>query len=459
MKRADAKLHASPDGALGPVPNEHTAARKPKPTVWKTAVAGGAGSVIEYYDFSLYANLAIYISAAFLSRSDPGTALLETLAVFGSGFLMRPVGALFFGWLGDRHGRRTSLLASVLLMGLASSVVGLLPGYASIGIVAPALLLLMRLVQGFCAGGEASGASTYIAETAPARLRGFFGAFNPAGIAIGTAAAGGLAAAINALFGSAAMAEWGWRVPFLISLPLSLVVLYLRSRLPESAQFAENVRDGVAARSPFRAAFGEEWPAILKLVVLSFSMTCTAYVGHVYLNTYLTAQLHYPAGEALSTNSVITVIFGVLMPFAALSSDRFGRRQVYAAAMIGYIVLALPAFLWMAPGSGVPLWLAMAVSFIPWVFAQAVGYPLFTELFGSRARLTGVAFGFSFGTILGGGFGPYVAQLITTSTGWNLAPAAYMAGSAFIGLLGLLFVGRSRIDEPAAGTAPLPAKG
>jgi MHS family proline/betaine transporter-like MFS transporter len=187
-------------------------------------------------------------------------------------------------------------------------------------------------------------------------------------------------------------------------------------------------------------------------------MTCTAYVGHVYLNTYLTTQLHYPAGEALSTNSVITVIFALLMPLAAWSSDRFGRRRVFAAAMIGYMVLALPAFLWMAPGSGVPLWLAMAVSFIPWVFSQAVGYPLFTELFGSRARLTGVAFGFSFGTILGGGFGPYVAQLITTATGWNLAPAAYMAGSALIGLAALLFVGRSRIDEPAAGVAPLARK-
>jgi MHS family proline/betaine transporter-like MFS transporter len=248
------------------------------------------------------------------------------------------------------------------------------------------------------------------------------------------------------------MSEWGWRVPFLLSLPLSFAVLFLRSRLPESAQFAKNVRTGVAAASPFRSAL-EEWPAVVKLVLLSFSMTCTGYVGHVYLNTYLTAQLHRPAAEALGTNSAITVVFALLMPLAAWSSDRFGRRRIYAAAMAGYIVLALPAFLWMAPGSGVPLGLAMAVSFIPWVFAQAVGYPLFTELFGSKARLTGVAFGFALGTILGGGFGPYIAQLLTTATHWNLAPAAYMAASALVGLLTLRFVGRSKIDEPAADPA------
>lgn len=429
------------------------------PAVWKTAMAGGAGSVIEYYDFSLYANLAIYISAAFLSRSDPGTALLETLAVFGSGFLMRPVGALFFGWLGDRHGRRTSLLVSVVLMGMASSAVGILPTYAALGVAAPLLLLALRLLQGFCAGGEASGASTYIAETAPARLRGFFGAFNPAGIAVGTAAAGGLAAVIGTVIGGSAMAEWGWRIPFLLSLPLSLAVLFLRTRLPESAQFTENVRTGAAAGSPFRAALMDEWPAVLKLILLSFSMTCTAYVGHVYLNTYLTAQLHRPASEALGTNSAITVVFALLMPFAAWSSDRFGRRRIYAAAMAGYVVLAIPAFLWMAPGSGVPLALAMAVSFIPWVFAQAVGYPLFTELFGAKARMTGVAFGFALGTILGGGFGPYIAQLLTTATHWNLAPAAYMAASALVGLVALLFVGRSKLDEPAVAPGEPESRG
>lgn len=456
MKRLTGTADVAMDGA--PISNGD---RRPaqRPAVWRTAIAGGAGSVIEYYDFSLYANLAIYISAAFLSRSDPGTALLDTLAVFGSGFLMRPVGALFFGWLGDRHGRRTSLLVSVVLMGLASSAVGILPTYAALGVVAPLMLLALRLLQGFCAGGEASGASTYIAETAPARLRGFFGAFNPAGIAIGTAAAGGLAAVVNALVGTAAMSEWGWRVPFLLSLPLSFAVLFLRSRLPESAQFAKNVRTGVADVSPFKAAIVGEWPAVVKLVLLAFSMTCTAYVGHVYLNSYLTAQLHVPAAQALGTNSVITLVFALLMPFAAWSSDRFGRRRVYGAAMAGYIVLALPTFLWMAPGSGVPLGLAMAVSFIPWVFAQAVGYPLFTELFGSKARMTGVAFGFALGTILGGGFGPYIAQLLTTATHWNLAPAAYMAASALVGLVALRFVGPSKLDDDPAGTVPEPERG
>lgn len=420
-------------------------------TVWKTALAGGAGSVIEYYDFSLYANLAIFVSAAFLSRADPAIAILDTLAVFGSGFLLRPVGAIFFGRLGDRRGRKTALLASVLLMGLASAAVGMLPSYSSVGVLAPVLLLLTRLLQGFCAGGEASGASTYIAETAPARLRGFFGAFTPAGIALGTAAAGGLAAALTAVLGEEAMHAWGWRIPFLLSLPLSFVVLYLRSRLPESAQFTENAARGELAGNPLRHLLAHEWRAVLKLILLAFSMTCTAYVGHIYLNTYLVKQLGYPAGEALGANAIITVVLAVLMPAAAWLSDRFGRRRIYAFSMAGYVVLTVPAFLWMARGDGLSLILAMTVSLLPWVFAQAVGYPLFTELFGSRARMSGVALGFSLGTILGGGFGPYLAQFLLTTTGYGLAPAWYMIAAAAIGLATLRFTGASRLDEPEGG--------
>lgn len=419
--------------------------------VWKTALAGGAGSIIEYYDFSLYANLAIFVSAAFLSRADPATALLDTLAVFGSGFLLRPVGAVFFGRLGDRRGRKAALLVSVVLMGFASSAVGLLPTYSSAGVLAPVLLLLTRLLQGFCAGGEASGASTYIAETAPARLRGFFGAFTPAGIALGTAAAGGLAAALTGLLGDQAMHAWGWRVPFLLSLPLSFVVLYLRSRLPESAQFTENAGRGRLPGSPLRHVLTHERRAVAKLVALAFSMTCTAYVGHIYLNTYLVKQLGYPAGEALGTNAIITVVLAALMPGAAWLSDRFGRRQIYAASMAAYVVLTVPSFLWMARGNGFSLILAITVSLLPWVFAQAVGYPLFTELFRSRARMSGVALGFSLGTILGGGLGPYVAQLLLTSTGKALAPAWYMIAAAAVGLVALLFTGPSRLDETPSG--------
>lgn len=415
-------------------------------TVWKTALAGGAGSLLEYYDYSLYAALAVFVSASIMPAGDPQTALLATLAVFGTGFLMRPLGAVLFGWIGDRRGRKASLLASVITMGLTSTAVGILPSFDSTGLFAPIALVVLRLVQGLCAGGEASGASTYIAETAPKNRRGFFGAFTPAGIALGTASATGIASLISLLFGETAMFEWGWRIPFLLSLPFSLAILWVRSTLPESAKFKKKASDSSNA-APIVAIFAGERRAVVQLILLAFSMTLTGYVGHVYLNTYLTNQLHYSASAAFGTNSLITIVFAALMPFAALVSDRIGRRKTYAYAMIGYIILTVPSFALMDPESGFPLALTMGISFIPWVFAQAIGYPLFTELFSSTARLTGVAFGFSIGTVLGGGFGPYAAQWLTDQTGWALAPAFYMTVAAVVGLCTVLTVGKSKIDN------------
>ncbi|WP_180345665.1 MFS transporter [Brevibacterium sediminis] len=420
-------------------------AKTTRRTVWKTALTGGAGSLLEYYDYSLFATLAIFVAAALMPQSDPTIALLATLAVFGSGFLMRPIGALFFGWLGDRHGRRASLLTSVIMMGAVSSLMGLIPAYSDIGLTAPVLLVLLRLVQGLCAGGEASGAATYIAEMAPPERRGFFGAFTPAGIALGTAAASGVASLVSTVFGDSAMAEWGWRLPFLLSLPLSIIILWIRNTLPESAKFS--AKTASAGPPPIVSVLRHERTATIKLILLAFSMSLTGYVGHVYLNTYLTTELDYSTSEAFGTNAVITVLFAILMPFAALVSDRIGRGRTYAYAMVGYILLTIPSFALMSPASGWPLPLTMAISFVPWVFAQAIGYPLFTELFRSTARLTGVAFGFSIGTIVGGGFGPYVAQWLTDLTGWTLAPAAYMTCASIIGLATVLTVGRSKIDD------------
>ncbi|CAL9642292.1 Proline_betaine transporter [Streptomyces sp. enrichment culture] len=413
--------------------------------VWRVSLAGGAGSAIEYYDFSLYANMAIFLSPLFFAGMNSTAAMLNTLAVFGSGFLMRPVGAVFFGWLGDTRGRRAALLGSVLTMGVASAATGLLPTFDNAGLLAPVLLTLTRLVQGFCAGGEASGAATYIAENSPARLRGFFGAFTPAGIAIGTATAGGLAALCSFVLTDDQMHDFGWRIPFLMSLPLALVCVVLRRSLPEAPRPATAAAK--RAVSPLRHVLSAERSALLKVVCVVFAVTCTAYVGHVYLNVHLTTVLGQPQTLSLTLNSVITVVAACCMPFAAYASDRWGRRRVFGLAMAGYAVLTLPMFLLMAVHNAVVLGAAMAVSFVPWIFAQAIGYPLMTELFSGTARYTGVALGFGIGSILGGGFGPYVAGWLTSATGWSLAPALYMVVTAVIGAVALRTVGASRIEE------------
>ncbi|WAP60659.1 MFS transporter [Streptomyces sp. S465] len=200
--------------------------------------------------------------------------------------------------------------------------------------------------------------------------------------------------------------------------------------------------------SPLRYVLSSERPALLKTTCITFAITCTAYVGHVYLNVHLTTELGQPETLSLTLNSVLTVGVALLMPLAAYASDQWGRRRVFGLAMVGYVVLTLPMFLLMAVQNAFVLGLAIAVSFVPWVFAQAIGYPLLTELFSGTARYTGVAFGFGIGAILGGGFGPYVANWLTDATGWSLAPALYMVAAAVSGVVALRSVGASRIDDP-----------
>src|SRR5690242_7441231 len=193
----------------------HTVATTRSP--WRGAIAAGLGSAIEYYDFQLYVVLAVAISPLFFPNQSPEAALLSTLLIFGGAFVVRPLGGMFFGWLGDRRGRRAALLVTVIGMGFATAFIGLLPGYFALGVLAPALLLFFRFAQGFFAGGEVTGAATYIAESVPPERRGFFGAFNPAMATLGLTLATAAAGLCSALFGAAAMSGWAWRIPLLLS--------------------------------------------------------------------------------------------------------------------------------------------------------------------------------------------------------------------------------------------------
>lgn len=407
------------------------------PGPWRAVSAAGVGTAIELYDFQLYAVLAVTFSPLFFAAHDPNTTLLATLAIFAVGFLVRPLGGFFFGRFGDRNGRSSTLAITVIGIGLASACIGLLPTYATVGLAAPVMLLVLRMAQGFFAGGELAGASTYIAECSPADRRGFFGAFNPAFATLGLTLATGTAAMVQTTVGAEAMQEWGWRIPFLISIPLTVLCFWARSRLEESPHFQKVVLERDVPAAPLRDLLSSYRGPLIKVICLAFAQNAAGYVCLVYLNIHLTGTLGYDRGQVFWLLTAVAFIASVLMPVAGGISDRTGRKPLLKIGFVGYIVMA-PAMMYIAGlGNFALTCVAVAVSIVPFVIVQSVGYPLYAEVFPTRVRYSGVATGFNIATILGGGTAPYIAAWLTTATGSALAPAGYVMAASVIALVTL----------------------
>lgn len=423
---------------LSPDPSSGTPLKSSSP--WRAAIAGGLGTVIEYYDFQLYGVMAVVLSSVFFSKLDPNTAVLATLATFGGAFFARPIGGILFGWLGDRRGRTFTLIITVAGIGLASAVIGVLPGYGVMGIAAPGLLITCRLLQGFFAGGEITGASTYIAETAPAHRRGFFVAFNPAAATIGLSLASLIAVVTEVSVGNSAYLQWAWRIPFLVAIPLLLVTLWARRRVAESPRFAEIVTEKKDARAPLVTVVRNHWRSLLQVICIGFAQNAAGYVGAVYLSTYLVNTLKYPSASVLWMVTIVTTVGALAMPFVGQWSDRRGRKPILLAGFLAYLVL-VPLCDWVATLQNFPLLVVgVTVSFIPFVLVQSVGYPLYTELFPTQTRYSGVSLGFNIATILGGATAPFVAKWLTDVTRNPIAPAGYVVFAVVIGIVALLTV-------------------
>ena len=392
------------------------------------------------YDFQLYAVLAVAISPLFFPNQSPEAALLSTLLIFGGAFVVRPLGGLFFGWLGDRRGRRTALLVTVIGMGFATACIGLLPGYGAIGVLAPSLLLAFRMAQGFFAGGEVTGAATYIAEYVPSARRGFFGAFNPAMATFGLTLATAVTGLCTTLFGIQAMSSWAWRIPLLLSVPLMAVCFWARSRIQDFPEFERLAREARLSRTPLREVTGEHLPALLKIIGLGFAQNAAGYVGVVYLSIHLTRFLKYDPTQVFWLISSVTLLSVLLMPLSGGLSDRIGRRPMLTMALIGYIILT-PATMYLAGlGDFEVTCVAVAISILPFVMMQSVGYPLYAEIMPTRVRYSDVALGFNLAAIAGGATGPYIATWLVQQTGNPLAPAFYIVLVALIGLATLATV-------------------
>lgn len=404
----------------------------------KVLLATGIGHFVEWFDFGLYGTLAAIIGVQFFQAESPAVALLSSFAVFGAGFIMRPLGGLYFGSLGDRIGRQKVLATVILLTSGATFVMGLLPTFSQIGIAATVLLVITRLIQGFAAGGESSGATTFLAEYAPTARRGYFTCWIDNFGFMAFVAGSGLVFLLTATLGEATMSDWGWRIPFLIAGPLGLVGLYLRKHLEDTPEFLEMVKNGKTEASPLRTAVTTAWGALLFCVGFVVIKAVGHWTLQTFMPSYLSTELHYSKLDSYAITTVGLFAIAVMVPFMGYLSDKFGRKPLMLAGCAGFILFTYPAMMVMARGDMLSAILAMLLlgAFIA-AFDGACSAAM-AELFPTSIRYGGMAIAYNVAVAFFGGITPWFSAYLMTSTGNPFSPAYYVMGAALITFLTVL---------------------
>lgn len=408
----------------------------------RAAIAGGVGTLIEGYDFSSYGYLAVYLAPLFFPSSDPVVSLLLALVVFATSYVARPLGGLVFGLMGDRGlDRARVLLVTIICMGVASSLIGLLPTYQSIGVTASIMLIALRLLQGFSVGGEVAGAATFVSEAAENRFKSRFGAFNPAGATLGFALAAGVSGLVSALTTDEQMATWGWRIPFLVSLPLTVACFLVRRRI--TSQAAPDGGEGRSdATSTLRRTIAEGWRQILAVAGLSAAMNGTAYFGLTYVSIHLIKQLGYPTTAVYWVTTAVVALAAALMIPVGRLGDRTDLPVLGAIGLLGYLVLTLPAMWLMGHANLAFAAVAFCAIMVNTSFLQVAGYSLPPELFPRSIRFTGMSLGYNIGVVVAGGTAPAICVWLVSATGSSLTPAYFVMGMAIIGLVTVFAISR-----------------
>ena len=419
------------------------------PAVRKAVIGASIGNAVEWFDFAIYGFLATYIAANFFPSGDDTAALLNTFAIFAAAFFMRPLGGFVFGPLGDRIGRQKVLALVILLMSVATLLIGLLPTYSAIGVLAPLLLLVLRCLQGFSAGGEYGGGAVYLAEYAGDKRRGFVVTFMVWSGVLGFLLGSLTVTLLQAGLPAEAMNSYGWRIPFLLAAPLGLVGLYIRLRLDDTPEFTELARTDEVASRPLVEAVSSSWRSILQVIGLFLIFNVGYYVVFTFLPNYLINTLEFSKTASFTSITLASVVALVLtLPLAALS-DRVGRRPMLIAGAAAFVVLSYPLFLLLTSGSLVAAIVAhcllAAIESIYISTAVTAG----VELFATRVRYSGFAIGYNLCVAVFGGTTPYAVTWLTAQTGNPRAAAFYLIIAAVLSL-GTVLTLRESSGKPLA---------
>ncbi|MDA3625668.1 MFS transporter [Saccharopolyspora oryzae] len=405
------------------------------------------GTTIEWYDFFLYGTMAALVfSQLFFTDLDAATGTIASFATFAAGFLARPIGGIAFGYFGDRVGRKTSLIASLSLMGVSTFLIGILPSYNTIGALAPVLLSILRMLQGFALGGEWAGAAALATEHADERKRGFYGGW----VQLGSTAGGVLSTAtvlvLTTVLDKQSFLTWGWRTPFLFSAILVIVGMFIRLKVEETPVFQQMQQEGRSRRIPLAAVLQRQWKTVLLIIGMHLGNTTIAFLTSVFLLSYGTQQIGMESNVVLMAKFISGLLLMTLvsMPVAALG-DRIGRRPVYLAGTIGLMVTAFPTF-WLFDTGSFPLaLLAITLISLANVLMYQTQGAFFTEIFDPEVRCTGAALGVQIATVIGGGTAPIIAtSMLALSGGHSWSIACYLIVIGLISTACTLLVKESR---------------
>lgn len=389
------------------------------------------GNALEWYDFTVYAFLAAIIGKHFFPSTDDTTALLSSFAVFGVGFVARPLGGVLIGLFGDKMGRKPALLLTIVMMAAGTGLIGVLPTYASIGVAAPILLVLARLLQGFSAGGEWGGSASFLVEWAPPDRRGLFGSFHPASIFLGQLSGLGTTALLTSAIGSDAMSDWGWRVPFLFGALVGPLGLLIRRTVDETPAFKRAV---VAPSSLITEDDRPVWLTLIHAFCFVAVQSVVVYTFFSYFPTFMQRYLHLTASQALWSTTLANAVVMLTCLAAGAISDRIGRKPLMLVHCVAFLVLTYPLMALLLT-SGASLTTIVAVqAFLGLLTGLFLGaFPAaLVELFPTRRRLTGLGTAYNLSSMVFGGFAPFIATWLINQTGSPIAVSGYVMFAAIL---------------------------
>lgn len=427
-----------------------TDAPRREPTRRETARALGSamiGNWFELFDFIIYGYFAAQIGRAMFPAADPLTIILSSFATYGVGFVMRPVGGMVLGHFGDLYGRKVSLVFTMMLMAVATGVTGLIPSYATIGIAAPIILVICRLMQGFAAGGEWGGATTFLVEYAPPHRRGFYGALQQLSTSLAVLSALGTALFLNLVLTEQQLVDWGWRIPFLLGFLVAPVGFYLRANVPETPSFQKVAEH--RSKNPLKEALTKHRRAVATVFGIVIIWTVAGYTFGAFLISYATEILGVDRGWVLTAITIGTLVNICVIPLTGHLSDKYGRRPFLIASAAGFVVLSVPVFLIMATFQSP--WSIVVASVTAGVLSGMFSgcAPTFLcELLPTRVRYSALSAGYNLAVMLFGGFAPFIATLLVQQTGLLIAPAFYVLAAASLTLVVLI-----RLNAPDQATA------
>ena len=427
----------------------------------KAITAAALGNAMEWFDFGVYGFLAYVLGQVFFPGASPGVQMIAALATFSVPFLVRPLGGVVFGMLGDKFGRQKVLSVTIIIMALSTFAIGLIPGYDTIGIWAPVLLLLAKLAQGFSIGGEYSGAAIFVAEYSPDRKRGFMGSWLDFGSIAGFVMGAGVVVLISTIMGEAALHEWGWRIPFFLALPLGLIGLYLRHALEETPAFQQHVDemnsdDRKSIENPPRVSLREiaskYWKSLTVCVGLVIATNVTYYMLLTYMPSYLSHNLNYSADHGVLI--IIAIMIGMLFvqPVIGLLSDKIGRKPFVIGGSVGLFILAYPAFMMINSDEIGLIFLGLLILAVLLNCFTGVMASILPAIFPTHIRYSALAIAFNISVLIAGAT-PTAAAWLVEATGNLYMPAYYLMVVAVVGLItGIKMI--ETANKPLRGATP-----